>query len=163
MSPKYSLPEYERRWLVDVPPPLIGAGRLIEDRYVDGTRLRLRREMDEDGVVRVWKLARKYGAIAPGVEPMTNLYLTEAEHALLATLPGAGVVKRRHPVLVDDVRFVIDRFEGRLAGRCIAEVELASVEALWAVTPPPWCGREITGEPAYAGATLAREGWPITP
>lgn len=161
MPPKYSLPECERRFLVTVLPPLTGSARLIEDRYLTGSRLRLRRETGADGIARIWKLARKYGATAPGVEPMTNLYLTAEEYALLATLPGTHLIKQRHDVWADAVRYVIDLFKGPLAGRMIAEVELADPTALWALEPPAWCGREITGDAAYAGAALARHGWPV--
>lgn len=141
-------------------PVFEGPGRLLEDHYLANTRLRLRRETGADGIARVWKIARKYGATAPGVEPMTNLYLNPEEHAMLATLPGASVSKRRHDIMVDGVRWVIDLFDGALQGRVIAEVELSDANALWALAPPPWCGREITGDPAYSGATLARAGWP---
>ena len=160
MPPKYSLPECERRFLIAALPPLTGAGRLIEDRYLTGSRLRLRRETEADGTIGIWKIARKYGATGPGVEPMTNLYLTAGEHALLATLPGVDVVKRRHDMWVGEERYVVDLFEGPLAGRMIAEIEVADPASLWALTPPDWCGREITGDAAYAGATLARRGWP---
>lgn len=139
---------------------MIGVGTLLEDRYLDGTRLRLRRETDPQGAVRVWKIARKYGATALGVEPMTNLYLTPEEHALLASLPGATLVKRRHPVWEGPVRYVVDVFEEPLGGHMIAEVELVHPDALWALQPPSWCGDEITGDAAFSGAALARRGWP---
>ena len=161
-APKYSQPECERRFLIAAPPLIAGAGRLLEDRYLAGTRLRLRRETGADGAVAIWKVAQKYGAVAPGVEPMTNLYLTAAEHALLATLPGDDLVKRRHDVWVGDLRYVVDIFGGALAGRMIAEVEVVDAATLWALTPPAWCGREITGEARYSGAALARSGWPAT-
>ena len=131
---------------------------LLEDRYIDGTRLRLRRQTGADGTI--WKLARKYGASVPGVEPMTNLYLSADEYALLSALPGADVVKRRWNVREEGVRFVVDRFEDALSGRIIAEVEAADPESLWALRPAAWCGREITGEAAFGGAALARDGWP---
>lgn len=142
-------------------PPLQGPGRLIEDRYLGGTRLRLRRATEGTGTV--WKLGRKYGATERGVEPITNLYLTAAEYALLAALPGADLVKHRHDIWTDDGRFVLDVFGGTLAGRMIAEVGAEDPAALWAVRPPPWCGREITGEEAYSGAALVRSGWPADP
>ena len=125
--------------------------------------MRLRRETPAGGGPATCKLARKYGATARGVEPITNLYLTADEHALLAMLPGADLVKRRHHVSVDGLRFAVDVFEGPLAGRIIAEVEASDPAALRAVRPPAWCGREITGEAAYAGAALARRGWPADP
>lgn len=159
-APKYSLLECERRWLVAAAPDGLGPGRLIEDRYLDNARLRLRRETPAGGAPDRWKLARKYGATAPGIEAITNLYLTAEEHALLAALPGADLTKRRHAMWVGPERYVVDVFEGRLAGRMIAEIELADPSALWALTPPAWCGQEITGLPAFTGAALARAGWP---
>lgn len=108
----------------------------------------------------VYKLARKYGARGRGVEPMTNLYLAADEFALLSALPAADVSKRRWDVWHEGVRFVVDRFDGALAGRMLAEVEATDSEALWAIRPPVWCGREITGEAAFGGAALARDGWP---
>jgi CYTH domain-containing protein len=122
--------------------------------------LRLRRETPLEGAPLIWKLARKYGSTAPGVEPITNLYLTAAEHAVLAALPGADLVKRRQQVWIGDVRWAVDVFGGGLTGQIIAEVEASDPAALWAVRSPAWCGREITGDPAYAGAALARMGWP---
>lgn len=97
------------------------------------------------------------------MEPITNLYLTVEEHGLLMPLPGADLVKHRHDVWADGVRFVLDVFAGALAGHMIAEVGADEPAALWAIRPPVWCGREITGEGAYAGASLARFGWPAEP
>jgi adenylate cyclase len=94
------------------------------------------------------------------VEPITNLYLTADEYALLKRLPGDELVKRRHAFRTGSVPCVLDVFGGALAGRMIAEVEAGDLAALWAIRPPDWFGREITGEPAYAGAALARFGWP---
>lgn len=55
---------------------------------------------------------------------------------------------------------MVDRFEGALADRMIAEVEATDAAALRAIHRPGWCGREITGEMALGGAALARDGWP---
>ena len=96
----------------------------------------------------------------PGGGGRRRTTATAHEHALLATLPGAILVKRRFDIAVADVRFVVDVFEGALEGRMIAEVERADPVALWAVTPPAWCGAEITGTVAFGGAALARDGWP---
>ncbi|OWK31886.1 hypothetical protein [Sphingomonas mucosissima] len=47
-SPKYSHIERERRWLIDPArlPALPSAHLLIEDHYISGTRMRLRRMTD---------------------------------------------------------------------------------------------------------------------
>jgi len=60
-EPKYARFELERRWLVDAPrrPSLEGAWMtLIEDRYIAGTRMRLRRMSRPDLGETKWKLTR---------------------------------------------------------------------------------------------------------
>lgn len=98
-APKYALEEIERRWLVD----LAAAGPLaqfpcreIDDRYLTGTRLRLR--CMRDGTQVVHKLCKKYGKAPGGVEPITNLYLTQAEYETLAQLPALAVRKHRYAI-----------------------------------------------------------------
>lgn len=56
----------------------------------------------------------------------------------------------------------LDLYEGRLAGLATVEVELPSEEAAARFAPPPWFGREVTGEPGWSNADLARHGPPAT-
>src|SRR5689334_22378510 len=98
--PKYSLPEIERRWLVDLQKagPLDGLDyRDIEDHYITGSRLRLRKMMVREGEP-VYKLCKKYGASSPGHQHITNIYLTADEYALLSRLPGSRLFKRRYAI-----------------------------------------------------------------
>jgi hypothetical protein len=65
--PKYALPEIERRWRVheDRLPPLTQCRtRRIEDKYMEGGHLRLRKVL-EDGQGPIFKLGKKYPP-APG-------------------------------------------------------------------------------------------------
>lgn len=152
--PKYAHWVAERRFLVDPAslPPLDAAGaRLIEDLYIDGGRLRLREITHPDGE-REFKLGKKYAADDPLIGPMTNLYLSAEEHAVLSVLPGQRIVKRRHKLGA----FVIDVFEGPLAGLITAECEADNRMAAMAVDIPHWCVREVTSEPAYTGWRLAQ-------
>src|SRR6188472_3542799 len=56
---KYAVVERERRWLLTImPDDLVGEMVLIRDRYLTGTRLRLREITDEEGS-RVLKLGHK--------------------------------------------------------------------------------------------------------
>ncbi len=148
MLPKYSLPEIERRWLVDltmIELDQLGEPELIEDRYLIGTRLRLRRMSGPKGVV--YKLVKKYGR-SGWVEPITNLYLDEVEYATLAALPARSLEKRRY----------------RLAGGCldliddlvIFEVEFASLEAAQTYQPESFVLRELD-QNELTGAQLATE------
>ncbi len=155
-APKYARPEFERRFRViaeSLPPYDKAAARLIEDRYIDGSRLRLRRMSGGDRD-ELFKLTRKYGGPLP--EPIATLYLTVGEYRLLCGLPAAILRKRRYHLPVGDVWFSLDVFEGRLAGLMLCEVEAESAAALAAIAPPEWAGEEITGDPGLTGAALAR-------
>ncbi len=155
--PKYALVERERRFLVKrLPPWSPEAERRITDRYLGGTRLRVRtvEDLGPEAPPLVYKLTQK----VPGVEPasgnqghLTTIYLDEAEHRLLGRLPGVTLTKRRlaYPPMAVDV------FEGGLEGLLIAEVEFDSDAAMTWFTVPSWCGPEITGEPGWSGAELA--------
>ena len=154
--PKYSRPEYERRFhvIAERLAPLDPAiARLIEDRYIDGGRLRLRR-MSGGGVETVHKFCKKYGGAAPG-EPIVNIYLSAAEYAVLATLPGSDLVKRRFLLDVAGTMFGVDVFERLHAGLMLCEVEAESQAALDHIALPLWVGEEITGDPDFTGAALA--------
>jgi CYTH domain-containing protein len=50
---------------------------------------------------------------------------------------------------------VVDEYHGELEGLRTAEVEFADEAASDAFAPPPWLGREITGDRRYANQALA--------
>lgn len=143
------------------PPDLGGAAgaTLIEDRYLTGTRLRLRRMTPlGDGVggrPATWKLGQKVRP--PGREPglvlHTTMYLTADEHARLLGLPGADVRKVRRVVLFGGRHFGVDVFEGRHAGLTLVEIEVP--DGGEDVTPPPFAGPEVTGDERWTGGWLA--------
>lgn len=162
-APKYSRIEFERRWLVENR----RAGTLaaapasrILDRYLDGTRLRLRRLEAVDGTITL-KLCKKYGDAPAGRESITNLYLSPAEYGLLARLPGWQVAKRRHRLaafagIEDCGSGSLDHYQGAGDALWLFEREFADAAAAEACRAPPFCEREITGEADYSGAALAR-------
>jgi len=65
---KYARREIELRFVVDGPTPPLVATRLICDRYITGTQLRLRKVTVDVAI--------------------TNIYLEQSEHELLARLPA---------------------------------------------------------------------------
>lgn len=153
--PKYAHWVAERRFLVDpetLPALDLGHARRIEDLYIDGGRLRLRAITDLSNGERSFKLAKKYAPDNPLIGPMTNLYLSAEEHAVLDTLPGQRLVKLRHKV----GGFIIDVFEGALKGLVTAECEATNRMAAMRFDVPAWCVREVTNEPAYTGWQLAQ-------
>ena len=53
-----------------------------------------------------------------------------------------------------------DRYEGALEGLVTVEVEFPTEEEAARFEPPGWFGRELTGEPGWSNAALARHGRP---
>lgn len=156
-APKYSHVERERRFRVDPALlPLLSADHvLIEDRYIAGTRFRLRRMTDSASSEIAYKLAKKYEADDPLARAMVNAYLTAEEYALFATLPGRPIVKRRYPMAVDRAEFGVDLFAGDLDGLVLAEIEAPDAAALAAIPVPSWTTCEVSHDPRYQGGALA--------
>jgi hypothetical protein len=128
---------------------------VIEDRYLLDTRLRLRQVTPVGGGAARWKLGQKVrpDPADPGLVLLTNMYLSDEEHALLSQLPGAELRKVRHRVVHEGRRFGVDVFEGRHAGLVLVEVELS--DAGDRVSPPPFAGQEVTGDERCTGGWLA--------
>ena len=147
---KYGRVERERRFLLDAVPALPFDGRYaILDRYLTGTRLRLRRMEQDDGTVD-YTLARKLPPHAPGALVMGNLYLSGTEYALLRQLPGSDLEKMRHYA----GPWAVDVFGGALAGLILAEIEGDDAGLLAALEPPFPYVREVTDEPTFTGGHL---------
>ena len=150
---KYALVEVERRWLVE--PATVGdlaevPYRLIEDLYVSGSRLRLRK-ITEPGGTMLFKFGKKYGKRSVLSEPITNLYLTEGEYLRLAGLVGIAASKRRYTI-EDGSLDVYQRADSQLM---IFEREFDDEAAAQRYRPPVFVTREITGDPAFSGHSLA--------
>lgn len=72
--------------------------------------------------------------------------------------------KVRHRVDLDDGHTAeLDLYEGALSGLATVEVELPSEDAAGRFAPPAWFGREVTGDPGWSNADLARHGPPASP
>ncbi|HEY2709708.1 MAG TPA: hypothetical protein VGI95_16790 [Caulobacteraceae bacterium] len=157
--PKYAKFEHERRHLVLTPPDLTGSKvRLIEDRYLDGGRLRLRRITHFDGAPPDLKLCKKYASADPVSGPIVNIYLSADEYAELVKLPGKPLRKRRYTVTHAGRGFGVNVFEGVLAGLVLVEVEAETAEAIRQVAFPPWADADVTGELFFTGGCLASVG-----
>ncbi len=156
-EPKYARFELERRWLVDptARPALEGLDcTLIEDRYIDGTRLRLRRMTRGTRTVR--KLTKKYETSQAQARPIVTAYLTEDEYRVFAALPAWAMRKRRYHLPVADRYWSLDVFEGALAGLELVEAEAVDDVALAALVPPVWAAKEVTHDPRYQCGSLAQ-------
>jgi CYTH domain-containing protein len=152
---KYARAERERRFLLAAPPAAaeVLAARRITDRYLTGTRLRLRHSQRLDTGELELKFTQKVPAGTPGPVQcwITNTYLSPSEYDLLATLPAVTLTKTRFTV----PPLGIDVFEGELHGLILAEAEFASDRDYQTFTPPPRCIHEITTDPRFTGGRLA--------
>lgn len=101
------------------------------------------------------------GGAEHGVRPEFEYEIPVAEaEAMLALCSGEVVEKVRHCVPHAGHTWEIDVFAGANQPLITAEVELDAPDEV--VEMPPWIGREVTGEPRYLNASLARapySGW----
>jgi CYTH domain-containing protein len=153
-SRKYARHELERRFLLaGMPPGRVTHTAAIVDRYLDGTRLRVRKMIDDDARV-YYKLTQKVPAPngAPGL--ITTVYLTEEEHARLAAVPARVLEKTRFGV----PPFGVDVFAAPRDGLFLAEVEFDCEPEMRRFAPPPWAIAEVTMDPRFAGGRLVTTG-----
>ncbi len=153
-SLKYTLVERERRFLLGrVPHGRCVRRAAITDRYVDGTRIRLREtvETTAGGTAVVRKLTQKIPAPVGGPGLITTLYVSEAEHAVLTLLPAVTLTKTRYSV----PPFGVDVFGGELAGLVMAEIEFAT-EADQRAFAPPLESAEVTVDDRLTGGRFTQ-------
>ena len=151
VSLKYAVVERERRFLVSKLPGGVDERRRIVDRYVTGTRLRLREVVTEDGAV-TRKLGHKVRLGAgPREIACTSLYLDDAEWDVLCRLPAKTLSKIRHLVTRDGVTVAIDELAD---GTLLAEIDDHDGAP---VPVPSWLDviRDVTDDEEWTGAQLA--------
>jgi CYTH domain-containing protein len=155
--------EIERKFLVAELPPEAAAhpGARIEQGYLaiapDGVEVRVRRRAGQA------TLTVKSGPAQVRTEE--ELAIDERRFDALWPLTASRrVSKTRHEVpLADGLVAELDVYDGDLAGLLTVEIEFGSLEASERFDPPPWVGRELTGDPRYANQSLALDGLPEPP
>jgi CYTH domain-containing protein len=153
---KYARPELERRFLLARLPDAEPVRRVrILDRYISGTRLRLRRmtALDSAGQPTAtveFKLGQKIPKPdgTPGL--ITNLYLSAAEYEALEIAPAAVLEKVRLSL----PPLGVDLFEGALAGLILAEAEFDRETEARAFEPPVPVVAEVTADIRFTGGLL---------
>ncbi|MCC6317070.1 MAG: CHAD domain-containing protein [Gemmatimonadaceae bacterium] len=149
--------EIERKYLLSRVPPSMPRAEVweIEQGYVPGERLveRLRRVVTPDG--ETWFRTVKSGRGVARVE-LEEATTPEIFAAMWPLTTGRRVRKRRHRVAEGQRFWEVDEFTDR--DLVLAEIELASVDE--PVEIPAWLApvlvRDVTGEPEYVNANLAR-------
>jgi CYTH domain-containing protein len=148
---KYAVVECERRFLLaSLPEGVVGTKEIV-DRYVTGTRLRLREVRENDGT-----LVRKFGhkvrlSEGPAEIACTNVYLNAQEWAVLSTLPGRVLRKKRHIVHRDELIVAIDEHED---GTLIAEIDDRDQPSQFV---PDWLDivEDVSDDESWTGISLA--------
>lgn len=152
VSLKYAVVERERRYILASLPEGVASTRDILDRYVTGTRLRLREVREGDGTL-IRKLGHKVRlSEGPAEVACTNFYLNDDEWRLLASLPAQQLRKRRHLVRRDELLVVIDEHED---GTLIAEIDDGDEPSDFV---PAWLDvvADVSTDEAWTGIELAR-------
>jgi CYTH domain-containing protein len=151
ISLKYAVVERERRYLLGRVPDGVSSTKDILDRYVTGTRLRLREVREVDGTI-TRKLGHKVRiSDGPTEVACTNFYLDDEEWAVLAALPARLLRKRRHMILRDGLLVAVDEHED---GTVIAEIDDGDQPS---GLVPEWLDvvEDVTADEAWTGARLA--------
>lgn len=152
-SQRYAKPERERRFLLASQPlRAVEKTTRIVDRYLAGTRLRLRQMIETHGssTTTYYKLTQKVPASDGGPGLLSTIYLNVEEYTLLATLPATVLQKTRHSI----PPFGVDAYEAPLNGLFLAEVEFDDDLAMNAFDPPPWVVAEVTFDARFTGGHL---------
>jgi adenylate cyclase len=156
------LVEIERKFLVKALPdaPTLGAGVPIRQGYIaEEGDVSVRLRITPSGATLTVKAGR--GVSRTEVEWAVS---TEQAEALWPHTAGRRIEKRRHRVVLDGSNgrvAEVDVYAGGLPGLCTVEVEFESERDAAAFAAPHWFGRDVTGEPGWTNAALARHGLPI--
>ena len=148
---KYAVVERERRFLVASLPEGVSETTEIVDRYVTGTRLRLREVRSGDGTV-TRKLGHKVRlSDGPAEIACTNFYLSDQEWEVLLALPSTMLRKRRHLIERDGLVVAVDEHED---GTLVAEIDDADHPSRQV---PAWLEvlADVSEDEAWTGIRLA--------
>ena len=152
ISLKYANVERERKFLVARIPAGVNGKKAIVDRYISGTRLRLREETTDDGT-RIRKLGHKV-RLTDGPEEVacTNFYVNDDEWNLLCALPAQLLRKTRHMVHRDGLLVVVDELDD---GTLLAEIDDGDHPSDFV---PEWLEvtAVVTQDERWTGARLAQ-------
>ncbi|MGB5952452.1 MAG: hypothetical protein WBG57_08080 [Ornithinimicrobium sp.] len=152
ISLKYAVVERERRYRLARLPDGVVTSKDIVDRYVVGTRLRLREVREADGHV-----IRKFGhkvrlSQGPAEVACTNFYVNDQEWAVLIALPARQLRKTRHMVVRDGLIVAVDEHED---GTLIAELDDREQPSGFV---PDWLDvlEDVSDDESWTGGKLAQ-------
>lgn len=144
--------EIERKFLVDPSAfPGFETRRSIEQAYVDPDGLEIRvRRTDATATLTI----KSAGGGLRRIEHEFPIDPAAAEDLIESLGTTGRIRKTRHVGTFGGKRWEVDVFAGNNQGLVLAEIELESENESFPL--PPWVTREVTGDPAFSNAALAR-------
>jgi adenylate cyclase len=148
--------ERERTWLVRSLPDPLPAGTPIVQGYLAS---------DDEAGVRIRRVGDRHVATVKGRGTRSRVEvewdLTAEQFEALWPLTGCRRVEKvRHEVPLGPLTAEVDVFAGALEGLVLVEVEFEDESEMAAFTAPDWFGIEVSDDPRYGNASLARDGLP---
>ena len=153
----------ERRFLLPAMPRALasGAAWLVEERYLAGTRLALRRAVSPmgpaNGTGPQLTLGQRVRTASGSTVRVTLVRRVRPdEYAALLRLPSDVLVWRRYPVRLAGWPCSVDVFAGELSGLVLAQAAFESVGQPARFPTPVYAVAEVTGDGRFNEERLAR-------
>ena len=157
---KYSRIEYERRFLVlpdaDWKQSVEPFSKIYDDKYLSGSRLRLRILTDTDTGRQLIKLTKKFESESAYFRQLTSIILSPEEYQIFDALDGHRLEKERYYHYYKNQVYSIDVFAGELDGLILCETERDSLEDLMKAEFPAYAVRDVTEDEFFTGGNLCR-------
>ncbi|HYT10296.1 MAG TPA: hypothetical protein VEL73_06505 [Mycobacteriales bacterium] len=153
----------ERQFLLPSLPRALthGTAALVEERFLAGTRLSLRRAIRPTAQVTgvgPWLALRQM--VRRASDRTGQLTLTEGlapdAYEVLSRLPADVLVWRRYDAELSRWPCAVDVFEGELSGLVLAEAAFRFPAYAWSFAPPVYAVAEVTGDDRFSAEALAR-------
>jgi CYTH domain-containing protein len=146
--------EIERKFLVksDFEKEVVRRSRIVQGYLCSDAMRTVRvRIRGEEGFLTIKSASNERGWSRYEFEQ--SIPLADAEELMKLCLPGI-IDKVRHWIPAGNHTWEVDVFHGDNEGLVMAEIELSSEEETFEL--PDWVGEEVTGNPAYYNALLAK-------
>lgn len=151
--------EIERKWLVrKIPEDLESYECLeIEQAYLSSSpTVRVRRENDDYYLT--YKSSGKESTDTSISRTEYNLPLDRDSYEHLREKKDGILISKKRYLIPDrnGLKIELDVFGAPYEGLMVAEVEFESLEDAKAYTPPGWFGKDVTLDPKYKNAVMAK-------
>ncbi len=148
--------EIERKFLVKVerlpPEATRGGQRLVQGYLASGPTVRVRL-VEGEGLEDGWLTIKGPGKVS---RAEYEYRIPAGDARELLELSKARLSKIRRLVRIGAHTWEVDEFLGPLEGLWMAEIELEAVDEPF--DQPAWLDREVSEDPRYSNASLARAG-----